>query len=61
MSRHLRLIKGAFEELEIEEIKAITNKDNISSKPLKKLGFLIGKKIFPDEKEELLFEIKKLK
>ena len=56
-----RLIKGAFEEL---EIKAITNKDNISSKNLlKKLGFkLIGKTILPHEKEELLFfEIKKLK
>ena len=35
-----RLIKGAFEELEIEEIKAIANQDNISSKNLlKKLGF----------------------
>ena len=58
-----RLIKGAFEELEIEEIKAITNQDNISSKNLlKKLGFkLIGKTILPDEKEELLlFEIKKI-
>ena len=58
-----RLIKGAFEELEIEEIKAITNQDNISSKNLlKKLGFkLIGKTILPDEKDELLlFEIKKL-
>jgi ribosomal-protein-alanine N-acetyltransferase len=57
-----RLIKVAFEELEIEEIKAITNQDNISSKNLlKKLGFkLIGKTILPDEKEELLlFEIKK--
>lgn len=57
-----RLIKGAFEELEIEEIKAIINQDNISSKNLiKKLGFkLIGKTILPDEKEELLlFEIKK--
>ncbi len=57
-----RLIKGAFEELEVEEIKAITNQDNISSKNLlKKLGFkLIGKTILPDEKEELLlFEIKK--
>ena len=45
-----RLIKGAFEELEIEEIKAITNQDNISSKNLlKKLGFkLIGKTILPD-------------
>lgn len=55
-----RLIKGAFEEL---EIKAITNQDNISSKNLlKKLGFkLIGKTILPDEKDELLlFEIKKL-
>ena len=58
-----RLIKGAFEELEIEEIKAIANQDNISSKNLlKKLGFkLIGKTILPDEKDELLlFEIKKL-
>ena len=58
-----RLIKGAFEELEIEEIKAITNQGNISSKNLlKKLGFkLIGKTILPDEKDELLlFEIKKL-
>ena len=57
-----RLIKVAFEELEIEEIKAITNQDNISSKNLlKKLGFkLIGKTKLPDEKEELLlFEIKK--
>ena len=56
--------KKLFEELEIKEIKAITNKDNVSSKNLlKKLGFkLIGKTILPHEKEELLlFEIKKLK
>lgn len=58
-----RLIKGAFEELELEEIKAIVNQDNIpSQKLIKKLGFkFTGKTVLPNENDELLlFEIKKL-
>ena len=58
-----RLIKGAFEELELEEIKAIANQDNIpSQKLIKKLGFeFTGKTVLPNENDELLlFEIKKL-
>ena len=58
-----RLIKGAFEELELEEIKAIANQDNIpSQKLIKKLGFeFTGKTVLPNEDDELLlFEIKKL-
>jgi RimJ/RimL family protein N-acetyltransferase len=51
-----RIIKAGFEELEIQEIKAITNKENISSKSLLvKLGFdLIGKVMLPIENDELL-------
>ena len=58
-----RLIKGAFEELELEEIKAIANQDNIpSQKLIKKLGFeFTVKTVLPNENDELLlFEIKKL-
>ena len=51
-----RIIKAGFEELEIQEIKAITNKQNISSQSLLvKLGFdLIGKVMLPIENDELL-------
>ena len=51
-----RLIKAGFEELEIHKIKAITNKENISSRNLLlKLGFkLIGNIILADEDDELL-------
>ena len=51
-----RLIKAAFEELEISEIKAITNKENISSQNLLvKLGFeQIGKTMLPNESDKLL-------
>tara|TARA_B110000444_G_C18757279_1_gene555773 strand:+ start:688 stop:1206 length:519 start_codon:yes stop_codon:yes gene_type:complete len=51
-----RIIKAGFEELEIQEIKAITNKENISSQSLLvKLGFdLIGKVMLPIENDELL-------
>ena len=42
-----RLIKGVFEELELEEIKAIVNQDNIpSQKLIKKLGFKLQVKQF---------------
>jgi len=51
-----RIIKAGFEELEIHKIKAITNKENISSQSLLvKLGFeLIGKTMLPNESDELL-------
>ncbi|MGB5667512.1 MAG: GNAT family N-acetyltransferase [Maribacter sp.] len=51
-----RLKKAAFEEFEIEEIKAITSKENISSQRLlEKLGLeMIGTTKLPDENEELL-------
>jgi RimJ/RimL family protein N-acetyltransferase len=51
-----RIIKAGFEELEILEIKAITNKKNISSKNLLvKLGFkLNGTIVLPNESDELL-------
>ena len=51
-----RIIKAGFEELEISEIKAITNKENIPSQCLLvKLGFnLKGTIILPNENEELL-------
>jgi RimJ/RimL family protein N-acetyltransferase len=51
-----RLIKAAFEELEIPEIKAITNIENVSSQSLLvKLGFEhIGKTMLPNESDELL-------
>lgn len=57
-----RIIKAAFEEFKMEELKAITNQKNISSQALlKKLGFLItGKIVLPKEDDELfLFELKK--
>lgn len=51
-----RIIKAGFEELEISEIKAITNKENISSQCLLvKLGFnLKGKIMLANENDELL-------
>lgn len=51
-----RLKKAAFEEFEIEEIKAITSKENISSqKLLEKLGLeKVGTIKLPNEDEELL-------
>jgi len=51
-----RLIKAGFEELEISEIKAITNKENISSQSLLyKLGFKHeGTIMLPNENDELL-------
>jgi RimJ/RimL family protein N-acetyltransferase len=56
-----RIIKAAFEEFKMEEIKAITDQKNISSQALlKKLGFEItGKIVLPNEDDELfLFELK---
>ena len=51
-----RLMKAAFEEFEIEEVKAITSKANISSQRLlEKLGLKIeGTTRLPDGNEELL-------
>lgn len=51
-----RLKKAAFEEFEIEEIKAITSKENISSQRLlEKLGLeMAGFISLPDDDEELL-------
>ena len=51
-----RIIKAGFEELEISEIKAITNKENISSRCLLvKLGFnLKGTIMLANENDELL-------
>ena len=51
-----RIIKAGFEELEIQDIKAITNKENISSQRLLfKLGFkLKGTIMLPNENDELL-------
>ena len=51
-----RLKEAAFEEFEIEEIKAITSKENISSqKLLEKLGLeMAGTIKLPNEEEELL-------
>lgn len=51
-----RIIKAAFDELEILKIKAITNKENISSQCLLvKLGFnLKGKIMLANENDELL-------
>ena len=50
------IIKAGFEELEISEIKAITNKENISSQYLLvKLEFeLKGTIMLPNENDELL-------
>ena len=58
-----RIIKAAFEEFKMKELKAITDQKNISSQALlKKLGFkFTGKTVLPNENDELLlFEIKKL-
>ena len=51
-----RLMRAAFEEFEIEEIKAITAKENISSQRLlEKLGLaMIGTTKLPNDTEELL-------
>ncbi|WP_019668858.1 GNAT family N-acetyltransferase [Eudoraea adriatica] len=51
-----RLKKAAFEEFEIEEIKAITSKKNISSQRLlEKLGLkMVDVIILPNDDEELL-------
>ena len=51
-----RIIKASFDELEIPEIKAITNKENVSSQSLLlKLGFkLKGTIVLPNESDELL-------
>lgn len=51
-----RIIKAAFDELEILKIKAITNKENIPSQSLlSKLGFkLEGTIVLPNENDELL-------
>lgn len=57
-----RLMKAAFEEFEIEEIKAITSKENMSSQRLLgKLGLeMIGTTKLPNEDEEiLLYKIEK--
>ncbi len=58
-----RLIKAAFEEFQIEEIKAITSKENISSQRLlEKLGLeMIGTTKLPDENHEILLYVKKKK
>jgi len=58
-----RLIKAAFEEFEIEEIKAITSKENISSQRLlEKLGLeMAGTTKLPNEDHEILLYIKKKK
>ena len=47
-----RIIKAGFEELEIQDIKAITNKENISSQRL--LFKLKGTIMLPNENDELL-------
>lgn len=51
-----RLKKAAFEEFELEEIKAITSKENISSQRLlEKLGLeKVGTTKLPNEEDELL-------
>ena len=57
-----RLKEAAFEEFEIEEIKAITSKENVSSQRLlEKLGLEMATTIrLPDDDEELLlFKIHK--
>ena len=59
-----RIIKAAFEEFKIEELKAITDQKNIASQNLlKKLGFeLNGKIVLPNEDDELfLFRFKKFR
>ena len=57
-----RLKKAAFEEFELEEIKAITSKENISSQRLlEKLGLeKVGTTKLPNEEDELvLYRIQK--
>ena len=56
-----RLMKAAFEEFDIEEIKAITSKENISSQRLlEKLGLeMVGTTILPNEEEEILLYVKR--
>ncbi len=56
-----RLLKAAFEEFKLEEIKAITSKENISSQRLlKKLGLeMAGTTKLPNEDDEILLYIKK--
>lgn len=56
-----RLLKAAFEAFEIEEIKAITSKENISSQRLlEKLGLeMIGTTKLPNEEHEILLYSKK--
>jgi len=56
-----RLLKAAFEEFEIEEIKAITSKENISSQRLlEKLGLeMTGTTKLPNEDHEILLYTKK--
>lgn len=51
-----RLMKAAFEEFEIGEVKAITSKENIpSQRLLRKLGLeIIGTTKLPNDNEELL-------
>ena len=58
-----RVLKAAFEEFEIEEIKAITSKENISSQRLlEKLGLeMIGTTKLPNEDYEILLYTKKRK
>jgi RimJ/RimL family protein N-acetyltransferase len=54
-----RLMKAAFEEFEIEEIKAITSKENFSSQRLiEKLGLeRVGTTTLPNEEEEVLLYV----
>lgn len=56
-----RLMKAAFEDFEIEEIKAITSKENIASQRLlKKLGLeMVGVTKLPNEDHEILLYQKK--
>ena len=58
-----RVLKAAFEEFEIEEIKAITSIENISSQRLlEKLGLeMIGTTKLPNEDHEILLYTKKRK
>ncbi|MCG2459233.1 GNAT family N-acetyltransferase [Flavobacteriaceae bacterium F89] len=51
-----RLLKAAFEEFDIEEIKAITSKENVSSQRLlEKLGLkMVGTTKLPNENHEIL-------
>lgn len=55
-----RLLKAAFEEFEIQEIKAITSKENISSQRLlEKLGLkMVGTTKLPYEDHEILLYVK---